>query len=110
MRGVLAVFAVLVVASVLPGAASADFPYGTGGPHWHQASGANKAPNDFGDDWKLASTPETGSPYTTNPMELYGVRGAHVVDNADVSQAFRYTTGNPDVTIAVLDSGIEWTT
>ncbi|MEA2123799.1 MAG: hypothetical protein QOI80_581, partial [Solirubrobacteraceae bacterium] len=43
-----------------------------------------------------------------NPQELDYVRGAHLADNADVEQGWRTTTGRPDVTIAVLDSGIKW--
>jgi hypothetical protein len=56
-----------------------------------------------------AATPEADNdPVNSNPMELFGVRGAHIVDNADVDTAWRTTTGRPDVTIAVLDSGIKW--
>ena len=37
------------------------------------------------------------------------MRGAHVVDpNPSVDTAWQTTTGRPDVTIAVLDSGIKW--
>jgi hypothetical protein len=39
---------------------------------------------------------------------LPGGGGPHVADPADVDQAWRTTTGRPDVTIAVLDSGIKW--
>ena len=50
-----------------------------------------------------------GSPYTTSAQELFGVRGAHVVDsNPAVGTAWQTTVGRPDVTIAVLDSGIKW--
>src|SRR3954451_4405354 len=68
-----------------------------------------QVPNDLDDqEWKLAATPEAGSPYAHDPLELYGVRGAHVVDAADVDTAWQTTTGRTDVTIAVLDSGIKW--
>jgi hypothetical protein len=37
------------------------------------------------------------------------VRGAHIADaDRQAAQAWQTTTGRPDVTIAVLDSGIEW--
>ncbi len=69
-------------------------------------------PNDVagdGNDWKFAATPEPLSPYTSDPKELFGVRGAHVVDaSASVDTAWQTTTGRPDVTISVLDSGIKW--
>jgi hypothetical protein len=56
-----------------------------------------------------AATPEAGNlEVNLNPMELGGVRGAHLADNADVDQAWRTTTGRPDVAISVLDSGIKW--
>src|SRR4051795_6933139 len=91
--------------------AEADFPYGAGGPHWHTAHG--QVPNDLagdGNDWKFAATAGSdNSIYATNPHELNGVRGAHVSDaNPAVATAWQVTTGRPDVTIAVLDSGIKW--
>src|SRR3712207_5504195 len=58
--------------------------------------------------WMYAATPEAGSPLATDERELKGVRGAHLVDAANVPQGWRTTTGRPDVTIAVLDSGIKW--
>jgi hypothetical protein len=88
------------------GAAHAAVPYPPRLP-----AGADQGPNDLtgGTVWKFASTPEAGNLLTgAMPSELNGVRGAHIVDNADVDQAWRYTTGRPDVGIAVLDSGIEW--
>jgi hypothetical protein len=91
--------------------AAADFPYGVDGPHWHTAAG--QVPNDLagdGNDWKFAATAGSdNSIYATNPVELNGVRGAHVDDpDASVRTAWMTTTGRPDVTIAVLDSGIKW--
>ncbi|HEY2771953.1 MAG TPA: hypothetical protein VGI87_15365, partial [Solirubrobacteraceae bacterium] len=113
-------------------AASADFPYmpnSGGNAHdpatWKLPPG--EAPSNFGNDWKLAATPEqsTQSDTLVNPKadELCGVRGASVVDTnatfpagtgscipagSPVKTAFEQTLGRPDVVIAVLDSGIEW--
>ncbi|MFI5366805.1 MAG: S8 family serine peptidase, partial [Candidatus Binatia bacterium] len=61
-------------------------------------------PSDFvGDtEWKLTSD-QTGEPaIDTDPTELFGVKGM------SVDLAWQVTTGRPDVTIAVLDSGIKW--
>jgi Subtilase family len=97
----------LLVVSAVP--AYADFPYGTAPDN---KLGPGVTPNDLsGDsnDWKFAATPEAGSPYTSDAKELFGVRGAHVVDpNAAIDTAWQTTTGRPDVAIAVLDSGIKW--
>ena len=42
-------------------------------------------------------------------MELNGVRGGHLADpSTTVHAAWETSTGRPDVTIAVLDSGIKW--
>src|SRR3712207_4752456 len=80
--------------------AHAAFPYTYSG----------EVPNDLTEKrvWMYASTPEPGSPLTADARELHGVRGAHLVDAADVDQGWRTTTGRPDVAIAVLDSGIKW--
>ncbi len=91
--------------------ALAGFPYGGDGPHWHTAPG--QVPSDLagdGNDWKFAATAGSdNSIYAGNPVELNGVRGAHVADpDASVKTAWQTTTGRPDVTIAVLDSGIKW--
>jgi hypothetical protein len=61
--------------------------------------------------WMYAADQEPGNePVNSDPRELNGVRGAHLVDattpNDDL--AWATTTGRPDVTIAVLDSGIKW--
>jgi hypothetical protein len=102
----LALFALLLV-SAAP--AHADFPYGTP-PDYKLGPGVT--PNDLagdGNDWKFAATAEAGSPFTADPKELFGVRGAHVVDsNPSVDTAWQTTVGRPDVSIAVLDSGIRW--
>src|SRR5437588_4433177 len=133
--------ALACVALVLAGAASAlaDFPYTPGaGTNAHDYStyhtDAGQAPNDFGDDWRLAATPENSAQSTSSdnwkPTELCGIRGASVVDNSatyssllwppspmtscqslggqPVHTAWQTTTGRPDVAIAVLDSGILW--
>jgi hypothetical protein len=112
-------------------AASADFPYtGPGGnihdpTTWKLPPGV--APTNFGDDWKLAATPEqsTQSELTVNYKsdELCGIRGMSVVDDnaifpagtnscvtagSPVQTAFEVTLGRPDVLISELDSGIKW--
>ncbi len=71
------------------------------------------APDDLsgdGNDWKFAATNDPANvTVNSNPVELDGVRGAHVADEVDApSTAWETTTGRPDVTIAVLDSGIKW--
>src|SRR5947208_11064587 len=110
----------LVALAIPAAAARADFPYAPGSGFdkhdystFHTDSG--QAPSDLagdGNDWKFAATPGTDSAgFAGNPYELDGVRGAHVVDpNAAAGNptAWEKTTGRPDVTIAVLDSGIKW--
>src|SRR5215213_1386771 len=99
--------AALVAALLLCSSAWAAFPYKSQLP-----PGANQGPNDLTGsktEWMYAATPEAGNlEVNLNPQELNGVRGAHLADNADVDQAWRTTTGRPDVAIAVLDSGIKW--
>ena len=109
--------AAVIGGALLAASAQADFPYGSGptfDPHdsstYHLQPGT-AAPNDLGgNDWKYAATPETGNtPVNNEPWELNGVRGAHVADSdGGVRTAWMATTGRPDVTIAVLDSGIKW--
>lgn len=74
-----------------------------------------QVPNDLsGDrnDWKFAATrgEDADNGATANLAgELKGVRGARVADNnPGVGTAWQQITGRPDVTIAVLDSGIKW--
>src|SRR3954454_23041836 len=111
----------LAMLVLLPAAvAHAEFPYAPGsGFDKHDYStfhtNVGQAPNDLaddGNDWKFAATPGADSAgLAANPYELDGVRGAHVVDPAaaaDNPTAWETTTGRPDVTIAVLDSGIKW--
>src|ERR671925_1535446 len=91
----------------------------------------NQIPGDLcgdGNQFKFAASPDpANSVDNQDPVELGGVRGAHLVDG-QASQAtscdddpptaptsasgrltaFQLTVGRPDVTIAVLDSGIKW--
>src|SRR5437764_3484194 len=108
---------VLAVLAFPAAAAHADFPYGPGAGFdkndystFHTDPG--QAPGDLsgdGNDWKFAATAGADSAsFSGNPYELDGVRGAHVVDPdaaAGNPTAWEKTTGRPDVTIAVLDSG-----
>jgi hypothetical protein len=100
----------LAALAALVSAAQADFPYGTGAPHYHTTAG--QTPNDIAGDsneFKYAATPEASSPWTGSARELFGVRGAHVVDaDSGVDTAWQNTTGRPEVVLAVLDSGIRW--
>ncbi len=70
------------------------------------------APSDLAGklDWMYAASKEPlNEPINSDPRELFGVRGASLVDkDAGADTAYRTTTGRPDVTIAVLDSGIKW--
>jgi hypothetical protein len=114
----LAVACAIALTAALAGVARADFPYPSlgGGLHPYSAYhvGQGTVPGDIsgdGNDWKFASTPETSAPpnISGDPMELNGVRGAHLADSSgSVHAAWETTTGRPDVTIAVLDSGIKW--
>src|SRR5579884_570335 len=121
-----------VALAALAGAAGAraDFPYTgpDGNVHdpttWKLPPGV--APTNFGDNWKLAATPEQ-SPQSEalvngKSEELCGIRGMSVVDanalmpaagscvaaGTPIRTAFEVTLGRPDVLIAELDSGIEW--
>jgi hypothetical protein len=105
-----------MIGTLLPAAAArGEFPYkpqGAPGDYaqYRLPAGAGKTPDDLGGDleWMYASTASPDSPYVLDERELRGVRGAHLADAADVDQGWRTTTGRPDVTIAVLDSGIQW--
>ena len=106
--------ALLASACALAPPALADFPYTSGSPSEYRdyRLDAGVVPDDIdrsGSDWKFAATAEGGSPSNGNAQELNGVRGSHLVDaNPAVTTAWMRTTGRPDVTIAVLDSGIKW--
>ncbi|MDX6659054.1 MAG: hypothetical protein QOH62_3847, partial [Solirubrobacteraceae bacterium] len=99
--------------------AGASFPYAD-----HVAPGTVPNEIDCG-AWKMAATPEpdtgscgaNGNPaliaqnalVRADPQELGGVRGDSTADvSPAVHTAWNLTTGRPDVTIAVLDSGIKW--
>ena len=92
----------LLATAALPGAAAAEFPYAYDGTE----------PNDMTGklDWMYSATPEEGNLAAADPRELGGVRGAWLADEEVPEDAVAWgtTTGRPDVTIAVLDSGIEW--
>ena len=98
--------------------AFAAFPYTRAGGDPSDFSdlylNAGQTPSDLsGDDndFKFAATPDPddGPQINQNPLELFGVRGAHVNDpSPSVQTAWMTTTGRPDVSIAVLDSGIKW--
>jgi hypothetical protein len=128
VRGrLVAAAAALIGAGVLAVPAQADFPWAPLGdpqdPHTFKVAPPT-VPNEFssGVDWKFAATPETSPTSTTvnnQPDELCGVRGASIADNViaqpgstcapnPVHTGWESSTGRPDVTIAVLDSGIEW--
>jgi hypothetical protein len=103
----------LALGAVLVPSAFASFPYSrnaspTGYDDLYLDPG--QVPTDLGgNQFKFAATPDPGNAQNSNPVELGGVRGAHVVDaDALADTAFEVTTGRPDVTIAILDSGIKW--
>src|SRR5436190_5882010 len=117
-RALLGGVAAIVLALAVAPAALASFPYARSGANTHDFTdlylNAGETPNDLGGDGntdKFAATPDSanGPQINSNPVELNGVRGAHL-DDADASAqtAWMTTSGRPDVTIAVLDSGIKW--
>src|SRR3954452_16747877 len=121
MRRTAATVAVLGALAALPAAALAQFPYRPqGAPDdytKYYLPPSAPVPNDLGGklDWMYASTPaapgpgQPVNPLTLDKRELGGVRGAWVVDrDRNAPQAWATTTGRPDVTMAVLDSGIMW--
>jgi hypothetical protein len=105
-----------VAALAVPAAARAEFPYaaqGGGGDYgsYRLPDSGGASPSDLRGklEWMYAATPEPGNePVNRQPEEHFGIRGARLVDRADVDVAWRTTTGRPDVAIAVLDSGIKW--
>jgi hypothetical protein len=118
-RSTLAVSALAVVVSVCAASpAFGAFPYTRASGNSHDYTDlyltpADPAPNDLGGDgntFKFASTPDSSNTFVnSDPIELGGVRGAHLADaNRGVAQGVNITLGRPDVTIAVLDSGIKW--
>jgi hypothetical protein len=116
-------------AALTPQQASAEgFPYPSGidlpaSSAYRLAPGVT--PTNFSEigDWTLSGTPalNTLADTTVNDEtnQLCGIRGISVVDTyrvqpvgcaagKPVQTAFQVSTGNPDVKIAFLDSGIEW--
>jgi hypothetical protein len=55
-----------------------------------------------GNDWKLTAKRSSDPLLDKNPQELCGVEGM------SVDRAWNFTLGSTGVTIAVIDSGIEW--
>jgi hypothetical protein len=114
MRGLLVLFGLLVVFA-LPASALGAFPYQRQGApddytSYRLPPNAPR-PNELSGDkvWMYASTPAAASPLVADKRELNGVRGASVVDaDGTAPQAWATTTGRPDVTIAILDSGVMW--
>ena len=99
----LAIGVALSACFALPASALAAFPWRP------QFPGA--APNDLtgGLEWKYSATPEENNLLVNaRASELNGIRGMSLADKATTDTAWKTTTGRPDVTIAVLDSGIEW--
>ncbi|HKG36767.1 MAG TPA: S8 family serine peptidase, partial [Solirubrobacterales bacterium] len=106
MRGRTVLLALAVAALAVAPTARADFPYTYDGTF----------PNDVGgEEFKLAGSRDSsnGPLINSSPVENFGIRGARVVDpkNSDPPDpptAWQLTTGRPDVTIAVMDSGVKW--
>src|SRR5438445_6785697 len=107
--------------------ALAQFPYPAGVNQPESSSykvAAGTTPTNFSEsgDWELTGTPDSSPTSATvngQADQLCGVRGISVLDavatqttgcvsGQPVHTAFGVTTGNPDVHIAVLDSGIKW--
>jgi hypothetical protein len=109
---------VLVTTAAAATPAQAAFPYlpGTDPSDYGQyrLEGSDPRPNELSSGakqtWMYAADQEAGNPVNSDPRELNGVRGAHLIDattpNDDL--AWATTVGRPDVTISVLDSGIKW--
>ncbi|HWM21717.1 MAG TPA: S8 family serine peptidase, partial [Ilumatobacteraceae bacterium] len=123
-KQVLSVAVFVALAAAPP--ALADFPYahqGTDPSDYTDLYLENEEPDDVGEEatlddngggeyWKYSASPEPTPQNALNdvrPAELGGVRGASLFDfNEGLDWAWQVSTGRPDVTIAVLDSGIEW--
>ena len=114
MRRGFAALLVIVAGLSLAAPAFADFPYTRGantGDYTDYFLNNAQVPNDLGgEEYKFAATPDPANAINNaRPTELGGVRGGHLVDDDPASEtAFELSTGRPDVTIAVHDSGIEW--
>src|SRR5215216_6398422 len=107
-----------IALALAPAPALGAMPYARPGANTHDYSdlylNPGETPNDLGGDgntFKFAATndPSNGPHINGNPVELNGVRGAHLDDASPAAQtAWMKTTGRPDVSVAVLDSGIKW--
>lgn len=66
--------------------------------------GYGRYPHDFAGcaAWKHASCRTSNPALDQDPAELYGVSGM------GIDQAWRLSTGRPDVVLAVIDSGVNW--
>ena len=76
---------------------------------------ASEEPDDVGDDdggeyFKYSASPDPANVVNNaRPTELGGIRGASLFDFDETRDwAWQVSSGRPDVTIAVLDSGIQW--
>ncbi len=119
-------FAIAIAVAALALAAPpafADFPFTDGNPKdYTDLYDATTVPNDIcgdGNQFKFAASPDPANfLVNADPVELGGVRGAHIFDGtpptscgtppaavSPLPTAFKLTTGRPDVAIAVLDSG-----
>ena len=97
--------------------AAADFPFAPQGnpDDYTDYYVAGEEPDDVGDDddgeyFKYSASPDPANVVNNaRPTELGGVRGASLFDFDETRDwAWQVSTGRPDVTIAVLDSGIKW--
>jgi hypothetical protein len=106
----------LLLALAAAGSAHAEFPYPApaDAPNdYTQYRLGNETPDDLAGgklEWMYAATPEQSpdslvQANNANPLELRGVRGAHLVDDdPTASTAWKTSTGRPDVAIAILGS------
>jgi hypothetical protein len=116
MRAGFAAVAASVACAVAAAPALGDFPYTRPGANPKDftdlyLNSANPVPNDLGgDEFKYAASPDPANVLVNaDPVELNGIRGMSIADeDGDLDTAWKLTTGRPDVTIAVLDSGIRW--
>lgn len=116
-RARLAIAASLIavtVSALVAGPALGAFPYNrsTGsGTEYRDFFLDDEFPTDLSDneEWMYSATAEASPPPDPFGIELGGVRGGHVGDDADAPvTAWETTLGRPDVLIAVHDSGIKW--
>ena len=118
--GIAIAVATTLAALVPASGAFAAFPWPPSGgdpsdySQYRLPSGADKAPNDLGGSnvWKFAATPDDAPGERAQQRRpVRARRRARRVARGRrrcATTAWRTTTGRPDVTIAVLDSGIKW--